>query len=178
MAHSGAPEVDIRSPKNASVLVALFVMCFVPSALLATQAPVRKLRLPHPLRLVVFAPHPDDETLGAGGLIKRVADLGGSLEVVFVTNGDGYQAAAQTRFHVADVDRENFVAFGQLRQREAIRALRALGVRPGRERFLGFPHGGLFSLFDEHWRPNTPYTSPYTGQDSSRQPSSFKKDTL
>lgn len=41
-------------------------------------------------RLLVFTPHPDDETLGAGGLIQRVQRLGGQVQVVLMTNGDGY----------------------------------------------------------------------------------------
>ena len=41
-------------------------------------------------RLMVFAPHPDDESLGAGGLIQRVLNSGGQVRVVFMTNGDGF----------------------------------------------------------------------------------------
>src|SRR5512143_3590489 len=49
----------------------------------------KELQVPSHLRLMVFAPHPDDETLGAGGLIQRVLATGGKVRVVFVTNGDG-----------------------------------------------------------------------------------------
>src|SRR4030095_6335023 len=41
-------------------------------------------------RLVVLSPHPDDETLAAGGLIQRVLQSGGKVKVVFLTSGDGY----------------------------------------------------------------------------------------
>ena len=41
-------------------------------------------------RLMVFSPHPDDETLGAGGLIQWVLRMGGKVKVVFMTNGDGF----------------------------------------------------------------------------------------
>ena len=44
-------------------------------------------------RLLVIAPHPDDETLGAGGLIQRVLERGGTVRVVLVTAGDGYVEA-------------------------------------------------------------------------------------
>ena len=40
-------------------------------------------------RLMVFSPHPDDESLAAAGLIQRVLSLGGSVKVVFMTSGDG-----------------------------------------------------------------------------------------
>ena len=58
-------------------------------------------------RLLVLAPHPDDETLGAGGLIQRVLARGGTVRVVLVTAGDGYveavvhAAAWIGRFHAA-----------------------------------------------------------------------------
>ncbi|MBZ4487538.1 PIG-L family deacetylase [Microbacterium sp. cx-55] len=40
-------------------------------------------------RLVVLAAHPDDETLGAGGLIARAAASGIAVTVVVVTDGEG-----------------------------------------------------------------------------------------
>jgi len=37
--------------------------------------------------ILVVAPHPDDEVLGAGGLIKRVKDEGGKVFVLYLTVG-------------------------------------------------------------------------------------------
>ena len=39
--------------------------------------------------VVVVAPHPDDETLGAGGLIATAADAGTPVHVLLVTAGEG-----------------------------------------------------------------------------------------
>lgn len=39
-------------------------------------------------RLLVIAPHPDDEVIGCGGLIARVKQEGGKVFVLFLTNGD------------------------------------------------------------------------------------------
>ena len=41
-------------------------------------------------RLLVLAPHPDDETISSAGLIKRVLEKGGSVRTVVVTSGDAY----------------------------------------------------------------------------------------
>lgn len=38
--------------------------------------------------LLVIAPHPDDEVLGCGGLIKQIKDKGGKVYVLFLTVGD------------------------------------------------------------------------------------------
>jgi len=39
-------------------------------------------------RLLVLAPHPDDEVLGCAGLIKRIKDAGGKVYVLFLTVGN------------------------------------------------------------------------------------------
>lgn len=39
-------------------------------------------------RVLVIAPHPDDEVIGCGGLIRKVKDAGGEVHVQFVTLGD------------------------------------------------------------------------------------------
>lgn len=46
-----------------------------------------------PLRpAMVLAPHPDDETLGAGGLIARLRSLGVPVTVIAITDGEGAYA--------------------------------------------------------------------------------------
>ncbi len=42
-----------------------------------------------PRRLVVVAPHPDDEVLGAGGLLQHMSRVGVESVVVAVTDGEG-----------------------------------------------------------------------------------------
>jgi LmbE family N-acetylglucosaminyl deacetylase len=39
-------------------------------------------------RALVLAAHPDDETIGIGGTIRKMADAGCEVTVVFYTNGD------------------------------------------------------------------------------------------
>jgi LmbE family N-acetylglucosaminyl deacetylase len=39
-------------------------------------------------KLLIVSPHPDDEVLGCGGLIKRVKDQGGEVHILFLTVGD------------------------------------------------------------------------------------------
>lgn len=38
--------------------------------------------------LLIIAPHPDDEVLGCGGLIKKIKSNGGKVYVLFLTVGD------------------------------------------------------------------------------------------
>ncbi|MBI3282636.1 PIG-L family deacetylase [Candidatus Curtissbacteria bacterium] len=39
-------------------------------------------------KLLIIAPHPDDEVIGCGGLIKRIKDSGGKVYVLYLTVGD------------------------------------------------------------------------------------------
>src|SRR5882757_725225 len=44
-------------------------------------------------RIVVVAPHPDDEVLGAGGLIQQARAVGAEVHVIYLTSGDHNQIA-------------------------------------------------------------------------------------
>ena len=39
-------------------------------------------------RIIIFAPHPDDEILGCAGLIQKVLKKKGKVWIVYLTNGD------------------------------------------------------------------------------------------
>ena len=127
---------------------------------------VAPLALPAHARVVVFAPHPDDETVGVGGLLFRLAQGHTPLRVVLVTNGDGYRRALEQDLAVERPTDADYVALGELRQREALAALAHLGVARRDVRFLGFPDGGLAELWRAHWLRTHPYTSPYTKESS------------
>ncbi len=114
-------------------------------------------------RLLVIAPHPDDETLGAGGLIQRVRAAGGKVRVVLITAGDGFVEAVRHETGTPQPRPSAFVAYGQERLREARAALRVLAPDHARLQILGFPDGGLDGLLQAHWWRNRPERSPTTG---------------
>lgn len=94
-------------------------------------------------RLLVLAPHPDDETLGTGGLIQHAVASGAEVVVAFITAGENNawaQRAIELRPFISAADRERF---GHRRRREVEAALKRLAVPAGRAVFLGFPDQGL-----------------------------------
>ena len=121
-----------------------------------------ELVVPPHLRLLVFAPHPDDETLAAGGLIQRVLATGGQVRVVFVTNGDGYVDGVRREVRRQHTSKTDFIEYGERRHNEALQALTRLGVATSEGLFLGFPDDGIDDLWAGHWSARKPYTSPYT----------------
>jgi LmbE family N-acetylglucosaminyl deacetylase len=80
-------------------------------------------------RVVVLAAHPDDEVLGAGGLIAGLARAGVPLRVVWATDGEAS--------HGGD-DRQR-AALGARRRRESAEALRRLGAGAAERRYLRLP---------------------------------------
>ena len=114
-------------------------------------------------RLLVIAPHPDDETLGAGGLIQRVLARHGSVHVVLMTAGDGNVGGVMLETGLRQPPAANFVAYGERRVAEARAALRSLGAPAGALDLLGFPDGGLMSLLSRNWRRAQPAHSKTTG---------------
>lgn len=148
----------IRRAPAAVVALLLFV---VPRA---RALPPRALEVQPRERLLVIAPHPDDETLGAGGLMQRVRARGGTVRVVLVTAGDGYVEAVVHETGQPRPRAAEYIAYGERRLREARRALDGLGGQTIRaEHLLGFPDGGLASLLDAHRERTQPESSPTTG---------------
>lgn len=118
-------------------------------------------------RLLVIAPHCDDETLGAGGLIAQARQSGIPVQVVFLTNGDAFPAACALVTRRLPTRATDYVHLGEIRQKEALKALAALGVDAGSVTFLGYPDRGLNALWEDHWQPSAPYRSPYTNRTST-----------
>jgi LmbE family N-acetylglucosaminyl deacetylase len=131
--------------------------------LLAGTARAAPLEVGTSERLLVVAPHPDDETLGAGGLMQRVLARNGRVRIVLVTAGDGYVEAVQHETRALRPRPQDFVAYGERRLGEARAAMRRLGGERVRLGVLGFPDGGLDRLLRAHWWRSDPDRSATTG---------------
>lgn len=113
-------------------------------------------------RLMIFSPHPDDETLGAGGLIQRVLEARGKVKVVFITSGDGFPEGVEMEDHVSHPSARDYNRYGEIRRIEALKALTTLGMKERNVIFLGFPDGGLSFLRLKSCVHRMPYRSPFT----------------
>jgi len=118
-------------------------------------------------RILVFAPHPDDETLGAAGLMRQARLRNDDVRVVIITNGDGFRISAASEFHELTVPPKDFVRYGYLRQGEARIALGVLGIPADHVHFLGYPDRGLMPMWIDHWAASSPDASAYTLADHS-----------
>jgi LmbE family N-acetylglucosaminyl deacetylase len=137
--------------------------CAVIATAWPPQPPAAPLGVGNGERLLVIAPHPDDEILGAAGLIQRVREHAGSVDVVLVTAGDGNVGGVVLETGLRQPPAAQFVAYGERRVREARAAIRRLSVGEDRLTVLGFPDGGLLPLLSRHWWRAHPARSPTTG---------------
>jgi len=118
-----------------------------------------------PQSLLIFAPHCDDEALGAAGLIRQAENNKCDVHVVLMTNGDGFRFAAQRYFNSIKVGPNDMVRYGYMRQKETITALGVLHVPAADIQFLGYPDRGLMPCLTTNWDPSTPFKSVFTQAD-------------
>jgi len=94
-------------------------------------------------KVLVLAPHPDDETLGCGGTIRLLLESKKSVKVIFLTSGD----KADVSHPAACVKHslEHTTDYSVMREKEAVKALKVLGVTD--YEFMRFPDRELHKYF-------------------------------
>jgi len=115
-------------------------------------------------KVLVLAPHPDDETLGCGGTLRLLIEAGKTVRVVFLTSGDKgdpEHSLSRVRKDRAEFtpsprfsrgwteevsDGNHLTAYALLREKESVKALKVLGVSD--YQFLRFPDRGLHTHFE------------------------------
>ena len=112
-------------------------------------------------RLLVLAPHPDDEVLCCAGTILQALTAGAEVYVVWLTNGDGFEWDAVLSERRPRPQAAAMRRLGLLRMLEARRAAAVLGVPETNLFFLGYPDRGTLRLLLDHYLD--PYRSRYTG---------------
>jgi LmbE family N-acetylglucosaminyl deacetylase len=86
-----------------------------------------------PRRVIVVAPHPDDEVFGAGGLLRHLSTRNIPIEILAVSDGEGSHPLAV----------EQGLDLRSQRTAESARALRRLVPHAPRVTRLGLPDGRI-----------------------------------
>jgi LmbE family N-acetylglucosaminyl deacetylase len=97
-------------------------------------------------RLLLVAPHPDDESLACAVALQRAVRAGAAIRVIYVTDGENNpwpQRLVELKWRLKAADRNRW---GEIRRAEALAALELLGVEPAAAHFLGLPDQELTGL--------------------------------
>lgn len=97
--------------------------------------------LPPGDRVLVLAPHMDDEVIGCGGTLVKHAERGCAITVAVLTDGSLGDPVAEAKAMPQAARDEMRKVLSEVRKNESRAAARVLGVEE--VRFLGFIDGGL-----------------------------------
>jgi len=113
-------------------------------------------------RLLILAPHPDDETIGCGGVIQQAVTSSVPVKVVYLTNGDSNEWSFMLYERRPEVLPLQVERMGSIRRSEAIRAAAVLGLSPENLVFLGYPDFGTLNIWESHWGNQAPFRALLT----------------
>jgi LmbE family N-acetylglucosaminyl deacetylase len=99
-------------------------------------------------RILIVAPHIDDEAISAGGSAIDAIANGAEVFVVFLTAGDCNQVSVRLLHKTLEPTASNYLSVGKTRIAEAKVAMKILGVSPDHFFILGYPDRGLRTMVD------------------------------
>lgn len=110
-------------------------------------------------KILIFAPHPDDEAIGTAGIIQKASALGIPVHVVYLTYGENNQLAFFVYKKHPVLKRSGLLKMGEVRRKEAVTATNFLGLAASRLIFLGYPDFGTTEIFTKYWGDTRPFKS-------------------
>jgi len=123
---------------------------------LSSSLPEARVTLNEQDRVLVLAPHPDDEVLGCGGIIQQAVAMGLPVHIAFLTYGDFYEFSFIVYEKRPVLTARGVEGMGEIRHDEAIAADSVLGVPKDNLSFFGYPDFGTLEMFDAAWGDSPP----------------------
>jgi LmbE family N-acetylglucosaminyl deacetylase len=99
-------------------------------------------------RVLIIAPHIDDESIGAGGYAIDALANGADVYVVFLTAGDCNRFSARLMYKTLGPTASDYLGVGNARISEARAAMHLLGIPRDHYFVLGYPDGGLRTIVE------------------------------
>ncbi|HEY2092498.1 MAG TPA: PIG-L family deacetylase [Thermoanaerobaculia bacterium] len=99
-------------------------------------------------RVLIIAPHIDDEIIGAGGYALDAIANGSEVYIAFLTAGDCNRFSALLVNKTLGPTASSYLSVGRARIAEAHAAMKLMGVAPDHYFVLGYPDRGLKEILD------------------------------
>ncbi len=149
---------------QATIFVAVFVAVIALIVILpgrrksafAVDSPWPSIALDPADRLLVLAPHPDDEVLGCGGVVQQAVAMKLPVRIVLLTYGDFYEWSFLRYEKRPVLTPRGVKGMGEIRHGEVLAADSLLGVPAADLTFLGYPDFGTLKMWDAAWGQASP----------------------
>ncbi|MFA5271526.1 MAG: PIG-L family deacetylase [Candidatus Omnitrophota bacterium] len=141
--------------KKILLLVLLIIICQADSCF-------AEINLSKDDRVIIFAPHPDDEVIALGGIIQKILKAGAKLKIVYLTNGEYNEINYFFYKKHAAMSTAGFINIGETRQKEAYNAMKYLEVNNDDLIFLGYPDRFTETILTGFWDKKWPAASMLT----------------
>ncbi|MFX1250543.1 MAG: PIG-L deacetylase family protein [Promethearchaeota archaeon] len=129
-------------------------------------------------RVLILAPHPDDEVLGCAGVILQAIKKGLPLKVVFFTYGDSNEWSFLRYSKRPIITPKQVRGMGLVRYKEALEAVKILGLSSNQLIFLGYPDFGTLNIWYLRWRNQLPLLSTLTKVREVPYKNAFRPEAL
>ena len=146
--------------KKLSLFFVFILLLVAQSALALDKIP--SLELNSQDRILILAPHPDDEVIGTGGVIQQAVKNNIPVKIVYLTNGDNNELAFIVYEKRIVFKRKAILHMGELRRQESIASAKSLGLKENQLTFLGYPDFGTQEIFTKYWGDVAPYKNLIT----------------
>ncbi len=113
-------------------------------------------------RILVLAPHPDDEAIGTGGVIQEARKAGAKVKVVLLTNGENNELSFIVYKKRPVFIPKEFISMGEMRYKESLSAVQVLGLAPEDVVSLGYPDYGTMEVLTRFWDNAKPFRSMFS----------------
>ncbi len=147
---------------RARILLFGAVFCWVSCGICRSEEPPTIPDIRHTDRILIFAPHPDDEAIAAAGVIQKALRAQARLKIAGYTCGDLNELAFILYEKRIPLKKQGFVYMGEVRKKETLSAMALLGVSAGDIVFLGYPDFCTMDIVTRYWDQTRPFKSIFT----------------
>ena len=142
--------------KRKILIVSLLIVILIMAGLFLKNKLIQPLRLQElnlnvQDRILILAPHPDDEVLACGGIIQKARDMNIPVKIIFLTYGDNNQWSFLLYRKHPVVRPKAVQTMGLIRHDEALQADKTLGLSSEQLLFLGYPDFRTLAIWYSHW---------------------------
>lgn len=113
-------------------------------------------------RVLILAPHPDDEIIASSGIIQKALKSSSKVKIVYLTSGEYNEISYLFYKKTPAISKNGFINIGKTRQKEAYNATAFLGIKKEDLIFLGYPDRFTEAILTSFWDKKWPAVSMLT----------------